>query len=117
VRSAWPGSTTRTTAARGTWSSGSGPGACAGTRCAWWPGCPIVAPSTGLRTWFGHDPQKWAEFRRRYRAELDEQPEAWRPLLEAVGRGDVTLLYSARDREHNNAVVLAEYLRSRRAGG
>jgi uncharacterized protein YeaO (DUF488 family) len=74
---------------------------------------PDVAPTTELRKWFAHDPQKWPEFRRRYAAELDEHPDGWRPLLDALARGDVTLLYSARDREHNNAVALAEYLRSR----
>jgi uncharacterized protein YeaO (DUF488 family) len=72
-----------------------------------------VAPSTELRRWFGHDPQRWAEFRRRYLAELESSPEAVRPLLEAASAGDVTLLYSARDREHNSAVVLHEHLLGR----
>ncbi len=72
-----------------------------------------VAPSDGLRRWFGHDPARWEEFRRRYFGELDSRPGAWRPLVEAARRGDVTLLYSARDREHNSAVALAEYLRER----
>jgi uncharacterized protein YeaO (DUF488 family) len=71
-----------------------------------------VAPSTELRTWFGHDPEKWPEFRRRYAAELDANPEAWRPLADAATAGDVTLLYSSRDREHNNAVALREYLQA-----
>jgi uncharacterized protein YeaO (DUF488 family) len=69
-----------------------------------------VAPSAELRVWFGHDPAKWAEFRRRYFRELDAHPEAWKPLLEAARRGTVTLLFSARDAEHNNAVALKEYL-------
>lgn len=69
-----------------------------------------AAPSTELRRWFGHDPARWSEFRRRYRAELDERPQAWRPLLDAAARGPVTLLYSSRDRAHNNAVALREYL-------
>jgi len=69
-----------------------------------------VAPSAELRLWFGHDPAKWAEFRRRYFRELDTRPEAWKPLLEAARRGTVTLLFSARDAEHNNAVALKEYL-------
>src|SRR5674476_1690666 len=56
-----------------------------------------IAPTTELRKWFGHDPEKWPEFRRRYRAELDANPEALKPLLEAAREGDVTLLYSARD--------------------
>lgn len=69
-----------------------------------------LAPSDGLRKWFGHDPKRWAEFRHRYRAELDGNPEAWRPLLEAARKGTVTLLFSARDEEHNNAVALRAYL-------
>ncbi len=70
-----------------------------------------AAPSDGLRRWFGHDPAKWKEFQRRYRAELDANPEAWKPLLEASKKGNVTLLYSARDTEHNNAIVLESYLK------
>ncbi len=70
-----------------------------------------VAPSSELRRWFGHDPQKWAEFRKRYFAELDKKPEAWRPLLDAGRKGTVTLVYSAQDSQHNNAVALTEYLR------
>lgn len=70
-----------------------------------------VAPSTGLRRWFNHDPAKWAEFCRRYIAELDAQPQAWQPIADAAAAGgDVTLLYSSRDREHNNAVALRDYL-------
>ena len=75
---------------------------------------PDVAPSHELRRWFGHDPGRWPEFRQRYFAELDERPEAWRPLLAAAEVGDLTLLYSSRDRERNNAVALREYLRARR---
>ncbi|MGH8067805.1 MAG: DUF488 domain-containing protein [Candidatus Entotheonellia bacterium] len=69
-----------------------------------------VAPSDALRRWFGHDPAKWEDFQRRYFAELDSQPEAWRLILEAARRGHITLLYSARDLEHNNAVALKRYL-------
>jgi uncharacterized protein YeaO (DUF488 family) len=69
-----------------------------------------VAPSSVLRRWFGHDPAKWDAFRRRYATELDHQPEAWQPMLEAAHRGNVTLLYSAHDTEHNNAVALKAYL-------
>lgn len=69
-----------------------------------------VAPSNALRSWFGHDQKKWEEFRRRYVAELDGKPEVWRSLLEAARRGNITLLYSAHDTEHNNAVALREYL-------
>lgn len=68
-----------------------------------------VAPSDALRRWFGHDPAKWQEFQRRYFAELDSKPEAWQPILKAAQRGNVTLLYSARDTEHNNAVALKAY--------
>ncbi|MCM8748672.1 DUF488 domain-containing protein [Thermomicrobiaceae bacterium CFH 74404] len=74
-----------------------------------------VAPSDGLRRWFDHDPAKWDEFRRRYAAELDERPESWRPLLEAARQGPITLLFSARDTEHNNAVALKAYLESKLA--
>jgi uncharacterized protein YeaO (DUF488 family) len=69
-----------------------------------------VAPSDALRKWFKHDPAKWDEFRRRYFAELDTKRDAWEPLLEAGQKGPVTLVYSAHDAEHNNAVALAEYL-------
>ncbi len=69
-----------------------------------------AGPSTELRKWFGHDPAKWDEFRRRYCRELDRRPEAWRPILSAARRGPVTLVYSSRDTEHNNAVALREYL-------
>jgi len=74
-----------------------------------------VAPSNELRRWFGHEPEKWDEFRRRYFAELDERPEAWAPLRQATAAGDITLLYSARDTEHNNAVALREYMTARQA--
>lgn len=71
------------------------------------------APSAGLRTWFGHDPEKWPEFRRRYHEELERNPDAWRPLLDAAGKGTVTLLFAARDPEHNNAVALKDYLEAK----
>jgi uncharacterized protein YeaO (DUF488 family) len=70
-----------------------------------------IAPSTSLRRWFSHDPAKWAEFRRRYFRELDSRPEAWRPVVSAVRRGRVTLVYSSHDTEHNNAVALQEYVK------
>jgi uncharacterized protein YeaO (DUF488 family) len=73
---------------------------------------PEVAPSHELRRWFGHRPQRWEEFRRRYVAELEGHPEHWRVLADAVAAGDVTLLYDARDVEHNNAVVLRTFLES-----
>lgn len=69
-----------------------------------------VAPSGDLRKWFGHELAKWEEFQQRYRSELDSNPDGLQPLVEAARRGKVTLLYAAHDREHNNAVVLKEYL-------
>ena len=68
-----------------------------------------VAPSTDLRRWFGHDPAKWEEFRRRYFAELRLNP-AVKTLQEIIADGPVTLIYGARDEIHNQAVALAEYL-------
>lgn len=69
-----------------------------------------VAPSSELRKWFGHDPERWTEFRRRYRAELDANKEAVSRLRDMTRHGVVTLLYGAHDTAHNQAVVLAEYL-------
>ena len=69
-----------------------------------------VAPSTPLRKWFSHDPDKWPQFRARYFRELDSQPDSWRPIVTAARRGTVTLVYSSHDEEHNNAVALREYL-------
>ena len=75
-----------------------------------------VAPSTQLRKWFGHRPERWREFRRRYRQELRANADTWLPILDASKRGTVTLLYSAHDLEHNGAVVLREYLMERSRG-
>src|SRR5574340_372205 len=72
-----------------------------------------IAPSDNLRRWFGHDPLKWKEFQQRYRAELVKGPDSWRTIVEAGKRGNVTLLYSARDTEHNNALVLKSFLERR----
>ena len=72
-----------------------------------------VAPSTGLRKWFGHDPEKWDEFRRRYFEELDEHPENWSFLFDEAHNGSVILLYAAKDELHNNAVALKEYLENK----
>ncbi len=69
-----------------------------------------VAPSPELRKWFAHDPDKWPEFQKRYRAELKANPHAWEPIVEAARKHDVTLLYSARDTEHNSALVLKSFL-------
>jgi len=78
-----------------------------------------VAPSDVLRRWFAHDPAKWNELRRRYYAELESNPQTWKPILQAAQQGDVTLIYSARDAEHNNAVALKAFLEERlkEAGG
>ena len=69
-----------------------------------------VAPSTQLRKWFGHDPGKWTEFQQRYRAEL-KGSEALAELRKLAREGHVTLVYGAKDEEHNDAVVLAKLLR------
>jgi uncharacterized protein YeaO (DUF488 family) len=72
-----------------------------------------VAPSTELRRWFGHDPERWEEFRERYRAELDARPDSAQPLLDALDDGPVMLLYDAKDTDHNQAIVLREWLLDR----
>jgi uncharacterized protein YeaO (DUF488 family) len=69
-----------------------------------------LAPSTELRQWFHHDPTKWQEFQRQYRRELRAQKDALASLRQAAQRGTVTLVYSARDEEHNNAIVLQRVL-------
>lgn len=71
-----------------------------------------IAPSAELRRWFGHEPERWSEFRRRYFAELDRNPEAVAMLRKTVGRRRATLLYAAKDGEHNNARALRDYLKS-----
>ena len=68
-----------------------------------------VSPSTELRRWFDHRPDRWEEFRRRYADELQSNPDV-RTLSEMAAAGPVTLLYAARDTEHNEALALAEYL-------
>jgi uncharacterized protein YeaO (DUF488 family) len=74
-----------------------------------------VSPSNKLRTWFGHEPTKWKEFQRRYFAELNEHPEAWEAILEYAREKDITLVYSARDEKHNNAVALKSFLEKKLA--
>ncbi len=69
-----------------------------------------IAPTTELRKWFGHDPAKWREFQRRYRAELRSHSDEVKILLQAARHGNVTLLYGAKDEEHNDAVVLRQFL-------
>lgn len=69
-----------------------------------------IAPSAELRRWFGHDPARWEPFQRKYREELRDRAELLRTLQDALHRGPVTLLFAARDREHNDAVVLKDVL-------
>ncbi len=69
-----------------------------------------VAPSTELRKWFGHEPEKWEEFKKRYLAELANKGDYMEPILSAAKDGNVTLLYSAKDRTHNGAIVLKDYI-------
>jgi uncharacterized protein YeaO (DUF488 family) len=69
-----------------------------------------IAPSTELRKWFGHDPSRWVEFKRRYRAELRHDTEQVAQLKAEMKKGPVTLVYAARDEEHNEAVVLLDLL-------
>lgn len=69
-----------------------------------------VAPSTELRKWFGHDPARWDEFQKRYLAELEDNPDAVARSLEWCHKGPIVLLFAAKDRECNQAVVLREHL-------
>jgi len=71
---------------------------------------PEVGPGTGLRKWFDHRPERWEEFQRRYWDELRQHPGNWRVLSDAAAAGDLTLLYSSRDVEHDNAVALRAFL-------
>ena len=69
-----------------------------------------IAPTTKLRQWFGHDPDKWRRFRERYKTELRNNNESVNLLAEKAKAGAVTLLYGARDERHNEAVVLKQFL-------
>jgi uncharacterized protein YeaO (DUF488 family) len=69
-----------------------------------------IAPSTELRKWFGHDPKKWRSFRARYQTELKQHPDQLKLLKSKLKEGTVTLIYGARDQEHNEALVLKEFL-------
>lgn len=71
-----------------------------------------VAPSAELRGWFGHDPSRWEEFKRRYKAELRENVAEVEALQKRIGSKAATLLYAAKDEKHNNAVVLRDFLQS-----
>ncbi len=72
-----------------------------------------IAPSTELRKWFGHDPEKWEEFKRRYFSELDKNREAVAELAQKAKTETVTLVFSAKEERFNNAIALKEYLENR----
>ncbi|MEJ2009464.1 MAG: DUF488 family protein [Acidobacteriota bacterium] len=78
-----------------------------------------IAPSHPLRKWYGHDPEKWPEFRKRYCRELEESPrkEALDQLVGLARKGTLTLIFGARDAERSNAAVIAELIRARLKGG
>ena len=71
-----------------------------------------IAPSADLRKWFSHDPAKWAEFQRRYRAELKQKQDQLATIKAQAKKTPVTLIYGAKDEEHNDAVVLFEMLKT-----
>jgi uncharacterized protein YeaO (DUF488 family) len=79
-------------------------------KIAFWP--KDLAPSTELRHWYGHDPEKWSEFKSRYFAELDAKPELIKELLGYVQKGTLTFVYSSKEQDLNNAVALREYIES-----
>jgi uncharacterized protein YeaO (DUF488 family) len=106
------------------------PGACDGTRIlvdGLWPRGvnkadlkisaweKSISPSRELRSWYGHDPEKWPEFRKRYRKELKEPPrkEVLDRLIDVARQGTLTLVFGARDAEHCNAAVIAEEIRAK----
>lgn len=72
-----------------------------------------IAPSAPLRRWFGHDPDRWPEFQRRYKRELRERGDMLRKIATLASRGPVTLVFGARDEVHNDAVVLEALVRAR----
>ena len=74
-----------------------------------------AAPSAEPRKWFGHDPSRWPKFKKRYFAELEVHPENWQPLIDKMGKGKTTLVYGARDTEHNDAAALKEFLEAKLA--
>ena len=91
-------------------STGSGLAASRASKCASTSGPDELAPSRELRQWFGHDPARFAEFRRRYRVELKAEETKLQELRARAHHGTLTLVYGARDTEHNDAVVLADLL-------
>jgi uncharacterized protein YeaO (DUF488 family) len=76
-----------------------------------------IGPSNNLRKWFGHDPQRWSEFKDRYFQELDDKKELVEVITNKAKEGDLVLLYGARDEEHNNAVALREYIEAQMKTG
>jgi uncharacterized protein YeaO (DUF488 family) len=74
----------------------------------YWP--KALAPSNELRRWYGHDPKKWSEFKSRYFAELDGNPELVKELLQSIRKGQATFVYSSKEQRLNNAVALKEYV-------
>ena len=72
-----------------------------------------IGPSTDLRKWFGHDPNKWSEFKDKFFQELDQKKELTDQIVARAKEGDVVLLFGAKDEEHNNAVALKEYIDNR----
>ena len=76
----------------------------------WWKAC---APSTALRKWFGHDPTKWGRFKQRYTDELEANREEVTRSVNRAGRGPITLIYGAKDEQHNHAIVLKEFIETR----
>ena len=73
-----------------------------------------IAPSTTLRKWFGHEPSKWNEFKKKYHDELKDNTESVNKLKEELKKEKVTLIYGAKDKEHNDAVVLKEYFEQKK---
>lgn len=72
-----------------------------------------IAPSPELRKWFSHQTSRWEEFSERYQNELNAHPEVWGPVAETARKKNVTLLYAARDSEHNHAIVLLDFLQKK----
>jgi uncharacterized protein YeaO (DUF488 family) len=72
-----------------------------------------IAPSTELRKWFNHEPSKWSEFKKKYQAELRANPETITALKRLLANGKATIVYGAKDEEHNDAVVIKEYLQKK----
>ena len=72
-----------------------------------------IAPSNELRKWFGHDPNRWIEFKKRYFQELDQKSELIEQIVAKAKEGDIILLYGAKDEEHNNAVALKEFIEAK----